>query len=283
MTSNGTQSTIIPTTEPEFPWLMGEKLYAIPLNNKFVQMQQLMDNLNNQIQLLTEAQDTVNLGVAITTNWGGGNIITAGPYVLTPSAPYEFTIASADFHVGLSGGTFIFTVLNDGVPVDGLSNVLVHNDYKTNLVAIGHNVVRRNGELDILIRDITGLPIDCYICINGVTNAVSEPVVGVGVGLATGTSFVFGIMTSAATGAALGSATGSSTVVGQIQAAFLGKGAATGSSTATAMGAGIVLGGRVGTASGSSTANAVGSSATGTPTLVLDDPNIGILDINPLG
>lgn len=273
------QQGVIPTNLPSFPWEIGDKLDAVPLNNILFQLQAQLTNLQGQINAL--GQD--NLNFAMTTNWGGGSNVTAGPYMLMGVAPFRFTVIAADFTVGTAGGSFVFSLFNNGVAIDGLTSVNVFQFATTHQIATGSTVVEKGSSLLLTIDSVIGLPTNAWISINGITSQLPEQVLGVCFGSAAGTSNAVAFGTFTSLGEGLFNVAGISAVN------FFGMGAANGVAftggvaTGDAHGVASLAGGRTANASGTSTALAQGQFTTGFPTLVLDDPTIGVLNQNPLG
>jgi hypothetical protein len=284
MTSYGNQTQIIPTSDPEFPWrgLNQDRLTGIALNNIIIALQNQITALQNQVVILQGQVALNDLGVSMTLDFGGGNTITPGPYVLVATAPYSFTITSADYVVGATGGSFQFTVVAGGNPVPGLTNVQVGAIFKQNTLAGPNSFVQAGQELRIVISNVIGAPSNCYICINGVTNAIPVPVVGITAGFALGTSFAIGQGFASTAGRSIGVVVAGSTATATGMAIDDGYFTATGSSSANAHGAAVLLNAALATASGTSSTAFVGIPQSGVQYLILDDPTFGALDSFPI-
>jgi len=277
------QSTIIQTNLPSFPWNVGDPLDAVPLNNAFIQLHQLIDNLQNQINVLDEHVTTNNLAVALVINFGGNTSPSVGPYEILATAPYEFSIINMEFSVGNAGGSFTFTLLDNGVPIPGLQDIVVDQFTRQMVLADGVNVILRGSEVIMQISNLIGFPQNSWVQINGTTNQVPEQVFGVTQGFATGVSGAFAVGTSALTGQGVMSTSGTSTALAIGMAADRARGQASGTSTANGVIVQVMFGNTTASAFGTSTALAVGATSVPFPTLVLDDPADGVLNENPLG
>lgn len=280
--TSGAQTGIVPTNLPSFPWLAGSKLDATPLNNVLFELFNLIQNQQGQLNALATSTQESNLGVGMTLNWGGGTTITEGTYVLMASAPYDFTITSIDVNVGITGGSFKATVVNNFQNVLGLSNVLVTGPAKVNITALGGNEVRPGNELDVIITNVVGTPTDSYVCINGTTNAVPQQVIGVMTGHATGVSSAFAPVASTLPGQLIGFAAGKSQVSGAAAASVVIQGFAIGGSSATGQIVFLTPPGTLAMAVGTSSAVGFITGTSASHIFVMDDPMFGALDVNPI-
>lgn len=105
--------------------------------------------------------------ISVTISWPSGTVV-AGDYVVTGSAPYPFTILSAEASVGVNGGTIIATIRNGGNGVGGLNGISITQTAKTIFPATALNaLVQTDAVVDIVIT-VTGAPINAYIVLNGV-------------------------------------------------------------------------------------------------------------------
>lgn len=262
---SSTQNQIIPTNLPSFPWTPGDKLDAIPLNNQFFAVQNLINNLQNQITDLQATSGNGNLPISATVDWGGSAIVTPGQYVIAPAVAYAFFITSVIYNVGSSGGSFTFTVYNNGQPVAGLVNVVVASPVDQTLGINASDptaTIQRGAKLSFSVTNVTGTPSEGYLSINGVTVLQQHPEVGVSTGIASGTS------------SALASGFGSV----NNQAIMLGQG------TSTVVGVGVASAQMTGLAQGiNDKCIALAVAVQSASTLVLDSATVGVLDVNPLG
>lgn len=257
------QNTIIPTNLPGFPWPPGNKveLFAIPLNNAFIALQNQITSLANTVSLLQFNNGAGgSAGTSTTLNWGGNAVIAAGPYVVTPSAPYQFSISSILTNVGSNGGSFIVTILINGVPVPGLTNILVDSPVLSISVPSGPTTVTVGSEIDVQISNVIGAPENSYVTIQS-PPAEIVPQFGFSAGHANGQAIVHAVanQTITTTGTALGQC------------------------NVISVSAALPVGSAVGAATGSSQSIAIASSVSTLPTLALDDPSEAGLDFNPLG
>jgi hypothetical protein len=205
---SGTQTGYIPTSLPSFPWVQGQNLDATPLNNQFYL---LMTQLAMQATAITVLQAAVaagggggtgptsppaGFGVSITSDWAGGAFITNGTYVLTADAPYAFAVGSIITTLGSAPGSFIVTLQINGVPITGLTGVLVSQPIRIETDAISNNVVPFGGELDMIIYGVIGTPTDCYVCVNSTTSTVATQSIGLGTAFGTSTATAVGSFTT---------------------------------------------------------------------------------------
>lgn len=261
---SGQQTGIVSTNLPSFPWVPGQKLDAVPLNNEFFAIHNLIDNLQNQITTLQATAGNGNRPVSVTASWGGGTVVTPGNYVLTSAAPFEFFITSVDFSVGNSGGSFLVSVFNNNVAVNGLQNIQVNSPNKTEITVDPNDPsshVMRGVILKLVISDVQGVPTEAFVTLNGVTVIQPTPEIGVGVGLANGTSSCLAVGVSVRQGEMIMEGGGTSSCQAQGMSVSEGVGKAVGTSTAIAQGVQVLP-------------NHV---------FVMDDPMFGVLDTNPLG
>lgn len=105
--------------------------------------------------------------IAVTISWPSGTVV-AGDYVITGSAPYPFTILSADGFVGVNGGTITAAVRNAGANVGGLEAISITQAIKTHFPATTLNAVVQAGAVVDIVITVTGAPINAYIVLNGV-------------------------------------------------------------------------------------------------------------------
>lgn len=278
-----TQNTIQQTNLPSFPWSDGDKLYAVPVNNQFIALQNQIDSMSKQIAGLQAQSAGGNQPVSITTNWGGSTGVTEGIYTLTGSAPYQFYITEVDVNVGDAGGSFNVTVLNDFVVAGNLQNLVVDTFTNKQYIASGSNLtVNRGGTLQIQVTNMQGNPLDAFVTIIGATVLQPQPQIGV----SSGTVRIRSMAVARGAPIGLDQAVGDAKGVAKVQATGLGAssgvGLAQGAAIVVGPGVQVSLGNTTGQATGTSTANATGATSTAEQSFIMDDPVYGILDTNPL-
>lgn len=277
----GFQNTIVQTNLPSFPWNVGDKLDAVPLNNAFIRLQQQIDNLTSQINFLFDNLGQSNLGFSMTINFGGNASPTQGPYELMGTAPYDFFITSMDASVGTNGGSFDVQITNNGTEVVGLT-VSIDTIMKTNFLATQNFLVSQGNQVVMNISNVVGNPMNSWITINGQTLAKVQPIQGVGTGSSLGIGNASAISVAVVGDQCLGLAQGTSTAQAQGFAAWSGRAFGFGIATGNAHGVQVMTGGGTADAAGTSAAQAVGTGQVQRPTFVMDDPVSGVLDVNPL-
>ena len=258
----GIQTTIIPTNLPSFPWSPGDRIYAVPLNNAFIALQNQVNSLQGQITLLDYlANGGSAFGTSVTISWGGGAPVTPGPYVVTASAPYQFSLQTLTANVGSNGGYFTATVEADGTAIPGLTNIVINSATDQTFTASPPNTVPMAGNLTVIISDVNGQPSNAYLTFNSALPVV-VPVYVPTIGIAYGSEIVGAV---------------SKTIVYVSNSTASGHGDATGKILAYSVGQ------TIGTASG--TGAAIGRMVFNGiyPTLILDDTTQPGLDFDPLG
>jgi hypothetical protein len=160
-----------------YPWSSLDDLLAADLNAAFVTAystatlaQTLASNANSYAaSALTVAQTAAArlTPMSVTLNWPAGMVVAAGTYVLVGTAPYGFTVTSADASVGSAGGTLIVAFRNAGLYMGSLGSFVVSAATKTNFPAIGNNLTVAAGALVDVVVTITGQPANAYLVLNG--------------------------------------------------------------------------------------------------------------------
>jgi hypothetical protein len=259
----GTQTTIVPTNLPSFPWSPGDRIFAVPLNNAFIALQNQIGNLQAQLSLLSYLESGGSaFGTSATISWGGGNTVTPGPYTITAAAPYAVTLQTLTANVGTNGGYFTATVLANGTPIPGLTNVVVNSTTNQVFTVTGASTVPQGGNLTVTISNVNGQPQNSYLTFNSAiptTIPTYVPFVGIGYG----NPFVNAI----------------SNVIIRI-----GSSSMNGSGNAYAQSQTLTVGQANGYASGNG--GAIGMitwSGSALPTLILDDTTQIGIDYDPLG
>lgn len=193
------QTGVIPTDLPSFPWNAGDPLDAVPLNNEFYILLNQIAAQQTQIAALQASGPGSGAGISasVTIDWAGGAYITAGTYVLSATAPYGFVVASMDCHVGNGAGNFTVTITVNGIPVTGLTNIVVSQATKVRTLALGAALVLAGDELDMIISAVNGAPTNCYVCVNSVSTAASA--LAGSIGIAVGSAVCGAVSSTSAT------------------------------------------------------------------------------------
>jgi hypothetical protein len=233
----GSQTTIVPTTLPSFPWNVGDKLDSVPLNNAFIALQNQINNLQTQLSLLSYLESGgSSFGTSATISWGGNTPVSSGPYVLTASAPYAVTLQTLTANVGSNGGYFTVTVAANGVPIPGLTNVVVNSSTNQIFNTVPPNTVQQGGSLTVTVSNVNGQPENAYLTFNSavptiiptysptfgliyvspIVNATSNVIIQVNASTMSGTGTANATSMSLTTGQTNGSANGNATVAGTI-------------------------------------------------------------------
>lgn len=148
---------------PSYPWKPGEELDAVPLNAAIGAAQAAA---NTALSTAQAAQAAATAAKPLSATLSFPNLLTAGTYLFTGTAPYTFTINSLDASVGTSGGTITATVRNAGVSVAGLTGISITSATKTNFPATS-GAVLAGATVDVVIT-LTGSPTNAFLVLNGV-------------------------------------------------------------------------------------------------------------------
>lgn len=126
------------------------------------------NNANNTANaasaLATQTQQNL-APVAITVNWPNIPVV-GGTYVLTGTAPYGFTVTSADASIGSAGGSMIVGFKNGPHPIQ--FSFTLTQFTKTNFPATGPFLTVNPGTtVSLSITVASGAPADAYVTLNG--------------------------------------------------------------------------------------------------------------------
>ena len=148
---------------PSYPWKPGDELDAVPLNAAIGAAQ---STANTALTTAQAAQAAATAAKPLSATLSFPGQLTAGTYLFTGTAPYNFTIASLDASAGTNGGTITATVRNAGVGVSGLSGVTITSSAKANFPATS-GAVLAGATVDVVIT-LTGAPVGAFLVLNGV-------------------------------------------------------------------------------------------------------------------
>jgi hypothetical protein len=166
-TTQGTQNTIVTNSLPAFPWVTGNKLYAVDLNNAFLVLQNQFTNYAKILASLQQQLLNVNLNPeTFNFTFTPGSVIIPGEYKLIFNNAVAQNIVSLVYNVGNAGGSFDAQVVNNGSAVGGLSDVIVDSSTNNSAPATSNQLVQAGTDVVVIISNITGNPTNWALSLN---------------------------------------------------------------------------------------------------------------------